>query len=260
MIALLFKAQNGLCWTDFIIEQCSRPWQAIRLRARSFIYLKCCRHGNGVCCHWAFRLISQISPSADNTRSPLQWVRKHNVNKGRHFPSIKCRHRTGKVFKSVFAGGGGEWRFGSSNKQEKNGETCDILWLSFSSSLLHSRVGKEISDKMNHTLGPRPQGAEFTRLVFLLRVRKDRSILQSSAAWSRTARRVVAARPGWYLPIRQLSCAKLSGVFEVRERRSPSVSRFIVCQWRPRAHPVNIRVSWPVALIGYPLTGPTHYW
>lgn len=25
MIGLLFKAQNGLCWTDFIIEQCSRP-------------------------------------------------------------------------------------------------------------------------------------------------------------------------------------------------------------------------------------------
>lgn len=126
MIALLFKAQNGLSWTDFIIEQCSRPWQAIRLRARSFIYLKCCRHGNGVCCHLAFRLISQILPSADNTRSPLQWVRKRNVNKGRHFPYIKRRHRAGKVFKSVFAWGGRVrvWKL----KQKQNKKKWLNLW------------------------------------------------------------------------------------------------------------------------------------
>lgn len=66
MIALLFKAQNGLCRIDFIIEQCSRPWQAIRLRAGSFIYFKkWCRHGNGVCRRVCRRLISRIS--ADNT-------------------------------------------------------------------------------------------------------------------------------------------------------------------------------------------------
>ena len=33
------KLQNGLCWTDFIIVQCSRRWWAITLYARTFIYL-----------------------------------------------------------------------------------------------------------------------------------------------------------------------------------------------------------------------------
>lgn len=31
MIALWFKLQNGLCWTDLIIVQCSRLWRAITL-------------------------------------------------------------------------------------------------------------------------------------------------------------------------------------------------------------------------------------
>lgn len=104
---------------------------------------------------------------------------------------------------------------------------------------------------------------EFTSLVSPWRRRKN--IREQTWKWGRSSIsswgrcRRAPGRMFVHPPI--IVCRTICWAFEVRERQSTyNQSTVIVWHPRPRAHPVNIRVSWPVALIGYPLTGPTHYW
>lgn len=122
----------------------------------------------------ALRFISRISPSADNAQSPLQWVRQHNVNKGRR----RRRHQTGKVFPSAFV----------CRAREKKAQM------------------KLNSSPINHRFLP-------SSLVWCLPEGKGRtsgSKRGSRAALQSLAGGDAAQHRGGCLSIRQLSCAELS--------------------------------------------------